>query len=82
MSHPFHSPQLFTKEKQITQPAGMGAAAVTQLSVQDGPLSALLLFPLHSVLLHTFGSSVNLQIMRVFSPAAFDLNRKTHPDLL
>lgn len=30
--------------------------------------SAPLLFPLHSVLLHTFGSSVNLQILRVFFP--------------
>jgi len=48
MSHPFHSPQLFTKEKQITQPAGMGAAAVTQLSVQDRPF--LLRFYFHFTL--------------------------------
>lgn len=65
MSHPFYSPQLFTKGKKTQNPE-IGAAAVTQLSIWDKALSALL-FPLHSVLLHIFGCSVNLQIMRFFS---------------
>jgi len=66
MSHPFYSPQLFTKGKKKIKSPETGAAAVTQLSIWDKALSAPLLFPLCSVLLHIFGCSVNLQIGRFF----------------